>query len=248
MISDFLAGLGSYGKALSLTARLGLWKYWLLPGLIGFVIGIGSFSAAWFGGAGVGSQLVDWYPWDRGAEFFSRAAPWLTRILILIFTMLVFKHILLVVVSPFMSMLSEQVEAHYVDVQPRPFSWSRAGREMIRGLRIALRNLWRELLIVLLLTLLSFFGPLAIVTGTLIFLVQAYYAGFGNFDFSLERKFTVRETVRFVRSSRGSATANGLVFLLLISTVVGILVAPAWSTIAAAIEVERIQAKQHGLY
>lgn len=243
MIADFFAGLRAYGQALSLTTKLRLWKYWLLPGLLGLVIGLAILPAAWYGGAGLGTAVAHWYPWERGANFIANAAPWVTRIIVLIFAFVVFKHILLVLVSPFMSMLSERVEAHYHGDRPRPFSWARAGREMIRGLRIALRNLWRELLMVLALTLLSVLGPLAFATGILIFLVQAYYAGFGNFDFSLERDFSVRESVRFVRSARGSAIANGLVFLFLISTVVGIFVAPAWSTIAAAIEVERIQSK-----
>ena len=108
---------------------------------------------------------------------------------------------------------------------------------MIRGTRIAIRNVIRELLLILFLTILSIFGPIGIVTSILIILIQAYYAGFGNMDFTLERRYSVQESVLFVKERRGLAIANGLVFLGLLTTFIGIFFAPAWSTIAATLSV-----------
>jgi CysZ protein len=65
-----------------------------------------------------------------------------------------------------------------------------------------------------------------------IFVTQAYYAGFGNLDFTLERHFRVRESVRFVRRNRGLAIGNGTVYLLLLLSVVGFLVALPLATVA----------------
>jgi CysZ protein len=153
----------------------------------------------------------------------------------------VFKYVLLIVLSPFLSLLSEKVESRLDGEHfSGKFSVSRALEEMMRGLRLALRNIWRELLFVLILTMLSLIGPLSLITAPLIFLIQSYYAGFGNFDFTLERYYSVRDSVRFVRDARGSAIANGAVFLLLIATVLGVFVAPTWATIAATLEVRRI--------
>ena len=68
----------------------------------------------------------------------------------------------------------------------------------------------------------------------MIFLVQSYYAGFGNFDYYLERRATVKESVRYIRQKRGLVIGNGAGFmLLLLIPVLGLFLAPVMSTIAA---------------
>lgn len=242
MIAGFLSGIRSYGRALSLSSQYRLWKYWLVPGLIGFFIAVVLAIAVWQGGTQLGDLIRDWYPFERGAQFVDGAAPWIARTIMIVFGILIFKYILLIVLSPFLSLLSERLEARLDGhTQSGKFSLVRAFREMVRGLRIALRNLWREIILVLLLTALSFIGPIGLISAPLIFIVQAYYAGFGNFDFTMERRYNVRESVQLVRHARGAAIANGAVFLLLLATVVGIFVAPTWSTIAGTLDVRRIE-------
>ncbi|MBX2817047.1 MAG: EI24 domain-containing protein [Saprospiraceae bacterium] len=242
MIRDFLYGLSAYGKALTLSSQHRLWSYWLFPALLGMLIAATLLFVTWQGGAVIGGQLVDWYPFERGAEFVSGAAPWIARIISLILGVTIFKYVLLIIVSPFMSLLSERLESILDGGEvTSKFSFGRAISEMWRGIRLAVRNLWRELIFVIFLTLLSFVGPLAVLTAPLIFLIQSYYAGFGNMDFTMERRYSLRSAVHLMRSHRGSAMANGLVFLLLIASLIGILVAPTWSTIAGMLEVRRLE-------
>ncbi|HFB99615.1 MAG TPA: hypothetical protein ENJ53_02310 [Phaeodactylibacter sp.] len=76
----------------------------------------------------------------------------------------------------------------------------------------------------------------------LIFLIQAYYAGFGNLDYTLEGHYSVRESNRFVKEHRWLAIGNGTMFLLLLGTGVGFLVAPPLAAVAGAIEtVKRVE-------
>ena len=70
-----------------------------------------------------------------------------------------------------------------------------------------------------------------------LFLVQAYYAGFGNMDYSLERHHSISGSIRFIRRNRWLAMGNGTVFMLLLMTGIGFLFAPPLSTIAGTIEV-----------
>ena len=238
MLRDFLAGIEDYGRAIRVTGKYKLWFYWILPGIIAIILAIFIFATAWGFHTPLATKLVNWYPFETGKALISKASNWVSWFLILTLGVLLFKHLLMIIVAPFMSVLSEKVEKSLNPAyREKPFSLSRAFREMVRGARIALRNALREIFLVLGLSLLSIFGPIGLISGILIFLVQAYYAGFGNMDYTLERRFSVKSSVDYVRARRGFAIANGLVFLGLLTTLVGVFFAPAWSTIAASLSI-----------
>ena len=149
--------------------------------------------------------------------------------------LILFKNLVMAISSPFMSPLSERTEEILLgatsDVH---FSASQMLSDLIRGLRIALRNIIRELfytLLLFLVGLIPFFSPFAPIV---IFLVQSYYAGFGNMDFTLERHFKVRDSVRFVRSNRWLALGNGAFFILLLFTGLGFIIVLPLGTVGAA--------------
>ena len=109
--------------------------------------------------------------------------------------------------------------------------------DLVRGIRIALRNIVRELFFTLILLLVGVIIPiLSPFTTVAIFLLQSYYAGFGNMDYTLERRLGVSQSVGFVRRHRGLALGNGIVFVLLLMTLVGFIIALPLGTIAAATE------------
>jgi CysZ protein len=155
------------------------------------------------------------------------------------FTLLVFRYIIMAIASPFMSLLSERLEQKLYPNRPgTPFSIGKMLSDLVRGVRIAIRNVVREIFLTLLLLLLGvIIPPLGVAVPILIILLQAYYAGFGNFDFTLERRFPVRESVRFMHDHRFYAIGNGLVFVFLLMTVVGFLFALPLGTAAGAVVV-----------
>jgi CysZ protein len=109
-------------------------------------------------------------------------------------------------------------------------------KDLIRGLRLAIRNIIRELFFTILLFLVGLIPLFSPFVSIAIFILQAYYAGFGNMDFTLERHFNVKGSVRFVRQHRGIAIGNGAFFLLLLFTGFGFLVALPLGAVAAAQE------------
>ncbi|MEM1323158.1 MAG: EI24 domain-containing protein [Bacteroidota bacterium] len=244
MIKDLFAGVQSYGKALQLISKLGLWGYVLLPGLFSLLLAAAIGVSAWSFSGSIGSWLMAWYPFEWGSELLAGAANFIGLLLIVTGGLIVYKHLVMVIVSPFMSPLSEKVE-NYLMGEPlagNGLTLSGAIGDLIRGLRIALRNIIRELFLVGILFLLSWIPILTPFTTALIFIVQAYYAGAGNMDYLLERHYSVRGSVRFVRDYRGLAVGNGSIFLLLLMTGIGFLIAPPLGTIAATIEgVKRLE-------
>ena len=238
MITGFIDGATSYIKAFRTISNLKLWSYILAPALISIILGFLILGSAW----GISDQLGDWvisiYPFEWGRNTLGKIADVFGALFVIAIGFILFKHLVIALASPFMSFLSEKIERYIKGEQSLGgFSAAQMLEDLVRGITIAIRNIIRELFFTLLLFLLGIFIPiLSPIIAPAIFLVQAYYAGFGNMDFTLERHFKVRGSVRFVRQNRGLALGNGTIFLLLFLTGIGFLVALPLGTVAATTE------------
>jgi len=236
MLSDFFKGLGAYSKAFSLVSELRLWKFLLLPGVVGLGLALMIGGTAWTFYAPLAAFLFSFLP-DFGGQFLIHLTNVISGLLIVSMGILVFKHLLMVLVSPFMSPLSERVEKHLTGMPGRRgTAFPQVMKDLMRGLRIAFRNIFREILWSIPLLILSLIPGVGIIGAVGLFLVQAFYAGFGNIDYTLERHYNVSGSVRFVRQNRGLALGNGTPFVLLLSTGIGAFIAPPLATIAATVE------------
>jgi CysZ protein len=71
----------------------------------------------------------------------------------------------------------------------------------------------------------------------LLVLVQAYYAGFGNMDYTLERHLNYKESINFIAKNKGVSIGNGIVFMLcLLIPVLGIIIVLPLSVTAASVK------------
>ncbi len=237
MLKEFIAGFTAYGKTLGLVSELRLWGYVLIPGLISALLGIGIILGAISISDDIGGWLISLYPFEWGRPVLEKVANVFGGLLVAAAGLILFKSLVIAVSSPIMSPLSEKVEKHLTG-SPGHVSVTlpEIVSDIVRGVRISIRLIIRELfftIILLLIGLIPFFSPFVAVA---IFIVQAYYAGFGNMDFALERHFRVRDSVRFVRQHRALAIGNGVVYLLLLVTGIGFLFALPLGVIAATVE------------
>ena len=236
MLRNFIEGITSYGEAIKHVNRHGLWNYILLPGLLSILLGLGIFGLAWSFSDNVGGLIDNLWVWDWGSNVAAKISQVFGGLLVFLLGMIVFKQLVMVVSAPLMSSLSEKVERQLLGKETSSgFSIGGIISDIVRGLKIALRNIFRELGATLLLLLLSLIPIFAPFTAILIFLVQAFYAGFGNLDFTLERHFRFRESVNFVNRNRWLAIGNGAVFMFLLYTFIGFLFALPLGTVAATI-------------
>jgi CysZ protein len=240
MIKNILRGLQVYGGAYALISKLKLWKYFVIPMLISLVVFLLIFVSAY----GLSDNLGDWiagiWIWDFGKETFTAISTFIGGIIIFAIGIILYKHIIMALSSPFMSPVSEKIEAYFTGQPVNNTINPTFTKQLFRGIRIGLRNLSQELLFTIPILLLKFIPIVNIFSTALLFLVQAYYAGFGNMDYTLERHFTYKESVSFIRKNRGLAIGNGIGFLLLLFIpVIGIvLVLPLSVTSASVIAVD----------
>ncbi|MEM7369086.1 MAG: EI24 domain-containing protein [Bacteroidota bacterium] len=232
--------IDAYGRALGMITKHGLIKYMIVPGLIslGVMFGLVGGLWTWFTNSSVEQWLIDLWPFEWGVGAIEAIASILALLLLMVSIFFLAKYIVMVIVSPFMGSLSEKVEA-IVTGKKEP-STSNFISDLIRGLRIALRNVFWELF----LTVILLFANLIPVIGSiaalvLTFMVQSYYAGFGSMDYTLERKhYGIRDSVNFVRTHRWTAMGNGSIFLLIfLIPVAGWFLAPAFATVAGTVVV-----------
>jgi CysZ protein len=239
MIGQALSALGDYGRALPWLFRPPLFRYVFWAGLTSLLLGGALLAWGLSLADDAGRALLSLYPFEAGQETVAKIASAASGLLIVLLILFLYRYVAMVIMSPFMSALSEALEASLTGRQPTPVGWRGALSDLLRGLRVSLRNLWRELLYTLLLLLVGLLLPVLgnLLSAVAVFLVQAYYAGFGNLDYTLERKrLGLSESVRYVAAHRGMALGNGTGFLLLLFVpLLGVLLAPALGAAAATI-------------
>ena len=246
MFTDFFEGIRSYGQAFRLIKDMRLWSYAFLPAIISILLALGIGFSVWGLSDDLGNILLFWYPWEWGQYVISNISNWVGGFLIGLMGLIVFKYLVLIFSAPFMSILSEKVESNLTgNHQKTNFSVSGAFKDLVRGARISFRNFIREIALTIIFLTIGLIPIFGIISPVLLFITQAFYAGFGNIDYTLERHFSVKQSVHFIKQYRFLAIGNGTIFLLLLMTGIGFLIAPPLATIAGTIEsINRLKADQ----
>ena len=238
MINNILKGIQAYTGTFALISKLKLWKYFAIPILISIatatIIGLSAYGFS----DNMGRFIAKVWVWDWGKETFTTISTFIGGIMIVAIGLILYKHIIMALSAPFMSPVSEKIETHLTGIDKHNHRTTSFQEQLWRGIRINVRNLGKELLITLPILLLNFIPLIGNIASTVIlFLVQAYYAGFGNMDYTLERHFKYRESIQFVRKYRGVAIGNGIVFMLfLFIPVIGVIIVLPLSVTAATLK------------
>ncbi|SHN02115.1 EI24 domain-containing protein [Polaribacter sp. KT 15] len=246
MIKNILSAIKAYLGAVNLISKLKLWKYFIIPIIISIVTATIIGFTAYGLSDNVGQFLSKIWIWDWGKQAFTSFASFVGGIFVLVIGLILYKHIVLAFSAPFMSPVSEKIEIHINGSLKHQHRKTSFNEQLIRGIRINIRNLSKELLITIPILLLKFIPVVNIFSTILLFLVQSYYAGFGNIDYTLERHFNYKESIYFVRKNKGIAIGNGIVFMLcLLVPVIGIIIVLPLSVTAATTKTITILNKTH---
>lgn len=232
-MAGYIDGVSDALKSFGYLTRHRLWGYCVLPALFALACAFGLYSLFSNLSEGWTDWLINKYPWEWGRDAVDGLTGFIGKALSFVGSLFLLKYVVLIISSPFMSLLSEKVEEIELGERSIPWSIGSLIGDLIRGIRISLRNIIREFFYIILLMILGLFPLVGLVSVALTFLVQAFYAGFGSIDYMLERHFDIRDSVRFVKSHKQYAAGLGTVFLLLSMTGIGVLFAAPLTTVAA---------------
>lgn len=230
----------AYADAIPLMNQLGLWKYFVVPIIISVVTAVAIGFAAYGLSDNLGSLIQKAWIFEFGKETFAVISEIIAAILIVALGLIVYKAVVMALSAPFMSPVSEKIEAHFNPGQ-RIYRNTDFNDQLWRGIRINSRNLFMELLWTVPIFFLGLIPVIGLIAPVLLFCMQAYYAGFGNMDYTLERHFGYNDSIRFVKRNRGTAIGNGLVFMaVLIIPILGLILVLPLSVTAASMRTVKL--------
>ena len=244
MLKDIVIAIQAYGQAHRFIRRHNLWKWIIIPGIIYMLLFCTSMY--FFGKSAtsvidfllIKTHLNEWVTsmQSRLLGFFFTLAGMMLWLILMLFYFSLFKYLWLIIGSPIFAYLSEKTEA-IIEEKEYPFSFPQLIKDIIRGIRIAVRNtLWQTVYTVSILFL-SIIPLVGWVTPVFAILIECYYYGFSMLDYSCERnKLSVAESITFIGAHKGLAIGNGLLFYLMhLVPVIGWVFAPAYAVIAATL-------------
>lgn len=253
----FGIGVGAFKDAFSFINKHKQWHYVIIPGIINAVVfylfwrWLSASVSGWVDGV-ITPDCTDaegvWAWFCPTVSFLSGALEWLVGMFIYIgmvgIYLSVYKNLILIVFSPIISFLIEKVDQKVNGVE-EPFSLEQFLKDTVRGVVIAIRNLLLEGLCVVALFIMGFIPVLNLVQPLLLFVVGAYFLGFGMMDYSLEiKRVNARNSIGYIRANKSMAVGIGTVFqLMFLIPFVGWMLAPTFSAVAAYFAIQKLDEK-----
>lgn len=244
MLKELVIAIQSYIKAHRFISKHRLWKWILIPGIVYALL---FFTGMWLFWSS-STEAIAWLSTKLGViqwlkesdnsllNFLFIFSSIIFRLILMFFYFSLFKYIFLIVGSPVFAYLSEKTEA-ILEGKDFPFSPSQLVKDIVRGIRLALRNTLWQTVYTLAILILSMIPVVGWITPVVAFLIECYYYGFSMLDYSCERhKLTPSQSIEFIGRHKGLAIGNGIVFFLLHGVlVIGWVLAPAYAVVAATI-------------
>jgi len=207
MLNEVLQGILAYYEAISVFIRFKLYKYLLLILLLLLFFAVPVFLFDF-----IVSFIVGLIPYFDGQKY---------AIISLNIVAGLSGFLLLLVLSPVFSMVSEEVGQRLSGKIYR-FSPAQLLKDVIRGIKISIRNLIYQYFLIAGISIALYFLPemsiINLLGNILISIITAYFYGFSILDYAMENyRMSYNHSVNFVRQHPGLAIGLGSIYYLIIS-------------------------------
>ncbi len=240
MLNQILLGFRSYFRAHRFMWKQRLWPYLLVPGIINLML----ITLLVYGAINMDSTIQAYINsflegndawWFKLSEYVIRI---LFNMFVFIIYFIIYKNLVLIVMSPVLALLSEKVDSLYTG-RNYPFIFKVFISDVWRGIIIAVRNLVIELSLIAVLLLFGLIPLIGIIAPIIIILIECYFYGYSMIDYSNERKqMTMRASNQYVRENKYLSTTIGLMFyLMFLIPFIGWIFAPCYGIVAGTLAV-----------
>ena len=244
MLKDIIIAIQSYLEAHRFIVKHRLWKWIFIPGILyAILFGVGIYFF-WISSG----QAIDYFLSVTGVKnwMYTLEGSWLKflfifgqvilQLVLLLFYFSLFKYLFLIIGSPLFAYLSEKTEA-IMEGRDFPVSFVQLLKDIVRGIKLALRNTLWQTIYTLSILILSFIPFAGWFTPLIALIIECYFLGFAMLDYSCERnKLSPAQSIEFIGKHKGLAIGNGIVFYLMHMIIfVGWVFAPSYAVIAATI-------------
>lgn len=251
-VPGFFQGLTTYFRVMPTLFKYKLWPLQFIPAFLSLFLSTGMVTLFWFFAKYLSEWVdtkVDLIPLASAGEWYSDLLPWveldgfitssmgvMTFLLLCIGFIFMHKHVILVLLSPFLGKLAEATYQRVMDdTATSPLT---VFQSFQRGVRINLGNIIKEVslnIIFFACNLIPGFGN--VIAGSGIFFNQSRFMGYGLMDSTLEHKgLSVKESLRFVSRHSGHSTGVGAGYILLMMIpLIGWMFAPTFGTVAGTL-------------
>ena len=226
--------LSSFSEALSLIKIIGLRKYFFIPGVLGILLFLIVMLGANFISIGLIKYIENIFNINEYHSIISIILKITIWIIVASIYFLVYKSILLVILSPIMGYVSEKVD-NYLTGREYNFSFNDNMSFIWRGIQIGIKSFIKQLIGMFIIMLCSFLFPINLSIPLLMFLLQGYFTGFSFIDYTLERyNFTPEQSLKFLKKQRLYSIWIGSIFtILFFIPFLGIFIAPLITCVAS---------------
>lgn len=223
----------SFSDSFKVIKDAGLRKFYFLPGIISMFLFGGFIYLGEYLSLNLASALENFFKLQEYGSILYIFIKILVWICTVFFYYLVYKSLLLVIISPILGYVSERVETHLTG-KKFDFTFKDNLRFLIRGINIGLKSFFKQMVGTCVVMLLGFIFPINLSIPLLIFIIQGYFTGFSFMDYTLERyNLSPKESLDFLKKQRVYAALCGGIFtLLFFIPVVGIFIAPLITCVA----------------
>jgi len=212
---QFFIGIGAYSNAISFIFKNKMAWTFLVPIVLSvllFITGqtlisefIDYLKTAIF-------NLIDLDNSGFWGGLIGGVLSFLINVLFFILFAFISGYIVIIIMSPIFSYLSEKTEKILTGNEYNA-NFLQIIKDIFRGVFIALRNLFIELLFVVLMFFVSFIPVIGWFSPVVLFIISAYFYGFSFIDYINERQqLSIKESIVNIKQNKGIAIGVGSVF------------------------------------
>ena len=246
MLKEIVIAIQSYFRAHQFISKHRLWKWILIPGILYMILFVVGMFFFWESSDAAVTYLSRRMGIDRWLHqqksgilsFFFLMGEIMLRLILVPFYFSLFKYVFLIIGSPLFAYLSEKTES-IIEGKDYPFNLKQLLKDIVRGVKLALRNTLWQTVYTISLVILSLFPVVGWISPLITLFIECYYYGFSMLDYSCERhKLSPSESITYIGNHKGLAIGNGMVFYLMhLVPIVGWVLAPSYAVVAATISI-----------